>query len=89
MQVVALPDRTPTEKRVMIRLTVEADCVTLLRRAVVATCGESVELLRTQAVPHSSEVRVWLVLAKSAATGAMDLILKTAPYGEIGSVTAI
>jgi hypothetical protein len=73
----------------MIRLTVEADWVTLLRRAVVSACGESVELLRTQTIPHSSEVRVWLVLAKSAAAGAMDLILKTAPYGEIGSVTAI
>jgi hypothetical protein len=70
-------------------VTVEADNVPLVRRAVISACGESVELLRTQAIPCSTKMRVWLVLTKSAATDAMSVIMKTVPYGEIGPVTPI
>jgi hypothetical protein len=84
MQVVALPERTATEKRVTIRLALEADRVTLLRRTVVSTCGESVEPLRTQAVAHTTRVRVWLVPTKWAVPGTMNVILKTVPRHEWG-----
>ena len=85
--VAPLSRRAPSEQMATMLITVEADNVALVRRAVISACGESVEHLRTQAVPRSTKMRVWLVLAKSAATDAMSVIMKTVPYGEIGPVT--
>ena len=87
--VVPLSRRAPSEQMATMLITVEADNVALVRRAVISACGESVEHLRTQAVPRSTKMRVWLILAKSATTDAMSVIMKTVPYGEIGPVTPI
>jgi hypothetical protein len=81
--------RALSEHMATMLITIEADNVPLVQRAVISACGESVELLRTQAVPRSTKMRVWLVLTKSAATDAMSVIMKTVPYGEIGPVTPI
>ena len=82
--VAALACRAPIEPMATLLITIEADSVALLRRAVISVCGTSVELLRAQAVPRSTKMRVWLILAESAATDAMSVIMKTVPYGEFG-----
>jgi hypothetical protein len=86
MQIAAIPDRLSTVQRVTICFTVEGDCAALLRRAIVAACRESVELLRTQKVPRSTQVRIWFVLAATAASDAMLAVMRTVPRGEIGPV---
>jgi short subunit dehydrogenase-like uncharacterized protein len=86
MQVAVLPEKSPTEKPVMIRLTIEADSVTRVRHAVIVACGDSTELLRTQVIPRSSQVRVWFVLAEAAVRDAMLAVLRTVRCGEIGPV---
>ncbi len=87
--VAPLSRRAPSEQLATLLITVEAANVDRVRRAVISACGKSVELLRTQAVPRSTKMRVWLVLTKSAATDAVSVIMKTVPHGEIGPVTPI
>ena len=86
--VAPLSRRAPTKQMATMLVILDADNVAIVRRAVISACGESIELLRTQAVPRSTKMRVWLVLAKSAATDVMSVIMKTVPYGEIGPVTS-
>jgi NADPH-dependent ferric siderophore reductase len=81
-----LPNRTSAEQSVMIRLTIEADSISLVRQAVIAACGDSVQFMPPQRVPRSTQVWVWLALAESAVPDAMGATLRTVPYGEIGRV---
>jgi hypothetical protein len=81
-----LPNRASAEQSVMIRLTIEADSMSLVRQELIAACGESVRIIRTQTVPRSTQVRVWLVLADSAVPDAMRATLRAVPRGEIGPV---
>jgi hypothetical protein len=80
------PARAPTARKVIVRLTVEIDGVTRVRQALIAACGDSVELLRTQIVPRSSQVRLMLVLAEGAVDDAMLAVMRTVPCGEIGPI---
>jgi hypothetical protein len=80
--VALLPCHAPTEQRVTMLVTVEASSVTMLRRAIMATCGESVDVIRIQPVPRSAQVRLWLCLAQPAATDAMSVIMRVLPCGE-------
>lgn len=81
-----LPSYVSAEQRVLIRLTVEADSIDLVRQALIAACGESVKVLRTQTVPRSTQLQIWLVLADSAVPDAMRATLRAVPHGEIGPV---
>lgn len=86
MQIAAIPDRTSATQRVTMCFTVDEDCVALLRRAIITACREPIELLRTQKVPRSTQVRVWFVLAATAATDAMIAVVRTVSCGEVGAV---
>jgi hypothetical protein len=70
----------------MMCLSVKADRVSLMREAVVAACGKSVRFLRSQIIPRSTRVRVWLVLAETSVPEAMRATLQAVPHGEIGRV---
>jgi hypothetical protein len=74
------------ETTVMILLTIEAVSMTLVRQAILAACRGPVSFTDVRTVPRSTQVRVWLVLAGSAVTDAVRVILKTVPRGEIGPV---
>jgi len=80
---------TPINQMAKMLIVVESDSVPLVRRAAVSVGREQVDILCTQAVPHSTKTRVWLVLAKSASTDVMCSVMKTVPSCEIGPVTAL
>ena len=80
---------TPVNQMAKMLIVVESDSVPLVRRAAVSVGREQVDILCTQAVPHSTKTRVWLVLAKSASTDVMCSVMKTVPSCEIGPVTAL
>lgn len=81
-----LHNHASAEQRVLIRLTVEADSISLVRQELIAACGESVRIVRTQTVPRSTQVQVWLVLTDSAVPDAMRATLRAVQHGEIGPV---
>jgi hypothetical protein len=72
------------EQRVVMQITIEPTWAKDVRQAIAQACGERVEILRTQPVPRSTQVRVWLDVPKAATAVAMGAILRTLPYGEIG-----
>jgi hypothetical protein len=86
LSAVAASRHTPAEPMATMLITVEADNLPLIQRAVASACGESARLLRTQAVPCSTQMRVWLILVRSAATTAMGAIMRTVSHGEIGPI---
>jgi hypothetical protein len=81
-----LANRADAERKVMMRLGVEADSLARLRQAVIATCGRSVKFLRTEKIPRSTLVWVWLVLAEAAIPDAVSATLRTVSHGEISRV---
>jgi hypothetical protein len=79
-------NRAEVEQRVVMRVSVEADSLVRVQQAVVAACGRSVQFLRTQAVPRSKLVWVWLALAEAAVPIAMHATIYSVSYGEIGRI---
>jgi hypothetical protein len=74
------------EQRVVMQITIEPTWAQDVRQAIAQACGERVEIVRTQPVPRSTQVRVWLDLPKAATALAMGAVLRTLPYGEIGRI---
>jgi hypothetical protein len=79
-------NRAETERTVMMRLSVEVDSLARVRQMVLAACGTSVQFLRTQKIPRSTLVGLWLVLAEIAVPAAIGATLRAAPHGEISPV---
>jgi hypothetical protein len=80
------PDTLRKPEKTAMRFTVQAVCATQVRRALIAACAESAELLRTQILPHTSQVRVYFVVDKTAVDEAMRVLGRYMPRGEISRV---
>jgi len=84
--VLPVPVRASTERRVMLRLAVEADSITRVQQAILAVCGGVVQFLLGQKVPRSTQRWLWLVLEETRIPDALLATLRAVPCGEIGPV---
>jgi hypothetical protein len=81
------PGDFPPVKRTTLRVTVAAECALQVRRALIVACGDSIELLRIETVPRTSQVRVYFVMDEQFVRDAMLAVVRTVRRGEVGRVT--
>ena len=73
----------------MMRITVDADSVTELRRVIIACCGDLVTYMRIKPVDHATRMKVWLCLHKTSVDPVMGNIMRTLPQAEFGHITPL
>jgi hypothetical protein len=74
------------EHKAVISATVESTDVLHVRRAIFQAAGESVGILKTAPVPHSSRVRVFIDMKLDALDSIMTAIMRSVAACEFGRV---
>src|SRR5258708_7726502 len=89
------PDSTPARRRraanrdVMMRVTLDAQHVTPLRRALTRDCAGQPWTIRIATLPSSGRVQLSLYLPKDAVNGAIEQVNRVAPAAEFGHLFEI
>ncbi|MQR01285.1 hypothetical protein [Glaciimonas soli] len=71
-------------KACIMDLTISTECVTQLRRLVMA--GGVVTFIRIQPMAHATRMRVWLGLSTSAVNQLMISVMQNLPSAEFGKI---
>jgi len=74
-------------ERVIIHITIDADCVTQLRRLVTGTCGDLLAFMRIQPFAHATKMKVSLCLSKPVVDLMMSAVMRSLPSAEFGRIT--
>jgi nitrogen PTS system EIIA component len=81
--------RPAAGRSVMMRVTLDAQHVTPLRRALTRDCAGQPWTIRIAALPHSGRVQLSLYLPKDALNGAIEQVARIAPAAQVGHVFEI
>ncbi len=76
-----------SERPVSLVLTLEAVDVLRARRAIFQTGGDSVAILKTAVVPHTSQVRLCVGMGAGALESVMTAIMRSIERAQFGRVT--
>jgi len=76
-------------RSVMMRVTLDAQHVTPLRRALTRDCAGQPWTIRIAALPHTRRVQLSLYLPKDAVNGAIEQVARIAPAAQVGHVFEI
>jgi hypothetical protein len=79
----------PIPNDFIMRITVDATCVTELRHLILGTCGDLVLYMKVKPVDHASKMKVWLCLSKSSVDTIISNILRVLPQAEFGKITPL
>ena len=79
----------PLQNDFVMRITVDATCVTELRHLILGTCGDLVLYIRVKPVDHATKMKVWLCLSKSSIDTIISNILRVLPQAEFGKITPL
>jgi hypothetical protein len=74
------------EHKAAISATVESTDILCVRRAIFQAGGESVDILKTAPVPHSTKVRVFIGMKLGALDSIMTAIMRSVTACEFGRV---
>jgi hypothetical protein len=80
---------TAGEHKAVVSAIVESTDVLQVRRAIFQAGGESVGILKTAPVPHSSKVRVFIGMKLGALDSIMTAIMRSVSACEFGRVVRI
>lgn len=81
--------RHTADRSVMMRVTLDAQHVTPLRRALTRDCAGQPWTIRIAALPHTQRVQLSLYLPKDAVNGAIEQVARIAPAAQVGHVFEI
>jgi PTS system nitrogen regulatory IIA component len=81
--------RRAAERSVMMRVTLDAQHVTPLRRALTRDCAGQPWTIRIATLPHSGRVQLSLYLPKDAVNGAIQQVTRIAPAAQFGHLFEI
>lgn len=84
---VAAPHSLSAEQGFMMHITIDASCVTQLRRLAMGTCGDLVAFMRIQPIAHATKMKVWLRLSELGIGLIMDAVMRSLPSAEFGRIT--
>ena len=70
-----------------MHITIDANCVTELRRLVMNTCGELVAFMRIQPIAHATKMMVSLSVSKVAVRVITNAVTRSLPSAEFDHVT--
>ncbi|WP_109482417.1 PTS sugar transporter subunit IIA [Paraburkholderia sp. C35] len=78
-----------TTRSVMMRVTLDAQHVTPLRRALTRDCAGQPWTIRIATLPHTERVQLSLYLPKDAVNGAIQQVTRIAPAAQFGHLFEI
>ena len=79
--------RSLSEQQVVImQITIKASHVTQLRHLIMGACGDLVAFMRIQPIAHAAKMKIWLSLNKPAVAFVMNVVMRSLPCAEFGSV---
>ncbi|MBN3755538.1 PTS transporter subunit EIIA [Paraburkholderia sp. Tr-20389] len=81
--------RHAASRSVMMRVTLDAQHVTPLRRALTRDCAGQPWTIRIATLPHTERVQLSLYLPKDAVNGAIQQVTKIAPAAQFGHLFEI
>lgn len=81
--------RRANERSVMMRVTLDAQHVTPLRRALTRDCAGQPWTIRIATLPHTERVQLSLYLPKDAVNGAIQQVTRIAPAAQFGHLFEI
>lgn len=81
--------RRAAERSVMMRVTLDAQHVTPLRRALTRDCAGQPWTIRIATLPHTARVQLSLYLPKEAVNGAIAQVTRIAPAAQFGHLFEI
>jgi hypothetical protein len=79
----------PSQKDLMMCITVDAASVAELRRVIVSTCGDLMIYMRVKPVDHASKMKFWLCLSKTSVDAVIGNIMRVLPQAEFGRITPL
>ncbi|SDY13976.1 hypothetical protein SAMN04515617_110129 [Collimonas sp. OK242] len=79
----------PSQKDLMMCITVDAASVAELRRVIVSTCGDLMVYMRIKPVDHASKMKFWLCLSKTSVDAVIGNIMRALPQAEFGRITPL
>lgn len=81
--------RDAASRSVMMRVTLDAQHVTPLRRALTRDCAGQPWTIRIATLPHTERVQLSLYLPKDAVHGAIQQVTRIAPAAQFGHLFEI
>ncbi|CAN7671987.1 PTS sugar transporter subunit IIA [Paraburkholderia sp. SIMBA_054] len=81
--------RRAARRSVMMRVTLDAQHVTPLRRALTRDCAGQPWTIRIATLPHTERVQLSLYLPKDAVNGAIQQVTRIAPAAQFGHLFEI
>jgi hypothetical protein len=79
----------PSQKDLMMCITVDAASVAELRRVIVSTCGDLMVYMRIKPVDHASKMKFWLCLSKTSVDAVIGNIMRALPQAEFDRITPL
>lgn len=89
VQALARPPKSAAAARVALQVTILPALFMRLQQAVANLCGDAVEILTVEALPHNECLRVRFGVDGSCIDAAMAVIIGVLPSGEIGRFAAL
>ncbi|MBP0592586.1 PTS sugar transporter subunit IIA [Paraburkholderia sp. LEh10] len=84
-----IPRGHADSRSVMMRVTLDAQHVTPLRRALTRDCAGQPWTIRIATLPHTGRVQLSLYLPKDAVNGAIEQVTRIAPAAQFGHLFEI
>lgn len=88
-QPLAPSSKSATVARVALQVTILPALFMRLQQAVASLCGDAVEILAVEALPHKECLRVRFGVDGGCIDAAMAVIIGVLPSGEIGRLAAL
>jgi hypothetical protein len=89
VQPLARPTKSAAVARVALQVTILPALFMRLQQAVSNLCGDSVEILAVEPLPHNECLRVRFGVDGGCIDAAMAVIIGVLPSGEIGRLAAL